>query len=374
MKKRLVKAFIASAVMSSLMITTVFATPSVDELENQKAATENEVSDLQTQLNKLMNKLNELENKLIKKGQDLTQAKKDLVVAEEKQQQQYEDMKLRIQYMYEEGDSSALERVASSGSIAEILNQMEYVQKVHTYDRNKLHEYEETVQEVEDLKTTLEKDTKKLKKLQTEYESQSEELNSTIESKSSEIANLDVMIQEAARAALEAQKERERQEQEERERQEREQAQQQQDQQQQDQQDQTQQPDNTDTPAQDDPSTGGDTSTPEPSYNAATGNAVVDRAYGWVGNASYVWGACSPGAFDCSGFVSYCLTGSYSRLGTTYTFLGWPQTTDPQPGDVCVNAGHCGIYIGGGQMIHAATEGVGVVVGPVQGGMVYVRY
>ena len=381
MKKRLVKALIASAVMSSLMITTVFATPSVDELKNQKAATENEVNDLQTQLNKLMDKVNELENKLIKKGQDLTKAKKDLVVAEEKQKKQYEDMKLRIQYMYEEGDSSALERVAASGSIAEILNQMEYVQKVHTYDRNKLHEYEETVQEVEDLKTTLEKDKKKLENLQTEYEAQSQELSTTIESKSSEIENLDVMIQEAARAALEAQKEIERKERYERDRQAREQQQQQdqQNQQQQPDQDQNQQPDqqqpdNTDPGTQDEPSSGGDTSTPEPSYNAATGNAVVDRAYGWVGKASYVWGACSPGAFDCSGFVSYCLTGSYSRLGTTYTFLAWPQTSNPQPGDVCVNASHCGIYIGGGQMIHAATEGVGVVVGPVQGGMIYVRY
>ena len=51
---------------------------------------------------------------------------------------------------------------------------------------------------------------------------------------------------------------------------------------------------------------------PEPSYDVSTGNAIVDRAYGWVGRAEYVWGACSPGAFDCSGFVSYCLTGSYS--------------------------------------------------------------
>ena len=112
----------------------------------------------------------------------------------------------------------------------------------------------------------------------------------------------------------------------------------------------------------------------EPPYNAVTGNAVVDRAYSYVGNAEYVWGACSPGQFDCSGFVSYCLTGSYSRLGTTYTFLNWPRVSDPQPGDVAVNSGHCGIYIGGGQMIHAATYGVGVVVGPVQSGMVFVRY
>lgn len=106
----------------------------------------------------------------------------------------------------------------------------------------------------------------------------------------------------------------------------------------------------------------------------ADDGTVVGRAWSWVGNAEYVWGACSPGAFDCSGFVSYCLTGSYSRLGTTYTFMGWPQVSNPQPGDVCVNSGHCGIYIGGGQMIHAATEGVGVIVGPVQGGMIFVRY
>ena len=104
-----------------------------------------------------------------------------------------------------------------------------------------------------------------------------------------------------------------------------------------------------------------------------TGNTVVDRAYAEIGKP-YVWGGVGPDGYDCSGFVSYCLTGSHSRLGTTYTFMGWTQVTDPQPGDVCVNSGHAGIYIGGGQMIHAATYGVGVVVGSVQGGMIYVRY
>lgn len=46
------------------------------------------------------------------------------------------------------------------------------------------------------------------------------------------------------------------------------------------------------------------------SYDSVGGSNAVERAYSYVGNASYVWGACSPGAFDCSGFVSYCLTGS----------------------------------------------------------------
>ena len=75
---------------------------------------------------------------------------------------------------------------------------------------------------------------------------------------------------------------------------------------------------------------------------------VVARAESWVGKAMYEWGACRPGAFDTAGFVSYCLTGIYTHIGTTYTFLSWPQTTDPQPGDVCVSEEHCGIYMGGG--------------------------
>ena len=92
-----------------------------------------------------------------------------------------------------------------------------------------------------------------------------------------------------------------------------------------------------------------------------------------VGKAEYVWGGCAPGEFDCSGFVSYCLTGRYSRLGTTYTFMAWPETSNPQIGDVCTNWSHCGIYVGGGQMIHSATYGVGVIKSAVQSGMIYVR-
>lgn len=368
--KKVQRTMIALTLTCAMTVTPVFAAPAESQtsLESQKAAAQSEANSLQSQLNSLIGKMNELELQLIAKGQEIIQAEEDLKVAEEKEKQQYEDLKLRIKYMYEEGEGSALERVLSSGSIAEVLTQAEYVQKVHTYDREQLEVYQDTVQEVKDLKASLEAEQANLQEIEGQYETQKTELSATLESKTAEVANLDAMIQEAARIAAEKAAEEQRKAEEAAR-----------------QQNNNTNNTNTNNGGNNGATGGGEVADNgggsgsgggmmEPSYDVNTGNAVVDRAYGWVGRAEYVWGACSPGAFDCSGFVSYCLTGSYSRLGTTYTFLGWPRVSDPQPGDVCVNEGHCGIYIGGGQMIHAATYGVGVVVGPVQGGMVYVRY
>lgn len=106
---------------------------------------------------------------------------------------------------------------------------------------------------------------------------------------------------------------------------------------------------------------------------SVSGNSVVNRAYSQLGKP-YQWGEVGPNSFDCSGLVSYCLTGSYSRLGTTGTFMGWTRVSNPQPGDICVNSHHCGIYIGGGQMIHAPQTGDVVKVSSVHSGMIYVRY
>lgn len=106
---------------------------------------------------------------------------------------------------------------------------------------------------------------------------------------------------------------------------------------------------------------------------SVSGNSVVNRAYSQLGKP-YQWGSVGPNSFDCSGLVSYCLTGSYSRLGTTGTFMGWTRVSSPQPGDICVNSHHCGIYIGGGQMIHAPRTGDVVKVSSVHSGMIYVRY
>lgn len=357
--KRFRTRLLTAVVVSSLIVTPVMAAPSVDELKDQKAAKQNEVQSLQDELTNLMSKLATLEEELIAKGQEITQAEEDLVVAEEKEKEQYEAMKKRIKFMYEEGDTSALEALVTAENFSELVNKAEYVQNVHNYDREQLQEYVETKQQIADLKVTLEEDQKVMESKQAEYETKETELNTTIESKQAEVANLDAEIQEAAeKAAREAEERRQREEAE------------------------RQQQAAAAAPSNNSGNTNSSsgTSTSKPGGSTSSGNAsssvdggsVVSRAYSQLGKP-YVWGACGPNSFDCSGLVSYCLTGSYTRIGTTMTFMGWTRVSNPQPGDVVTTATHCGIYIGGGMMIHAPHTGDVVKVSPVQSGMIYVR-
>lgn len=384
---------ITAVVTSSMIVTPVLAAPSVDDLKKEKASKQNEVSSLQSQLTTLMGKVNTLESELIQTGEDITKAQSDLVVAQKKEKEQYAAMKKRIKYMYEAGNDSAFETLVTSDDFTDLLSKAEYVQNVHSYDRKQLQEYVETKQQISDLKDSLEKDQKELESKQAEYEKQGDNLNNLITSKSAEVANLDSEIQAAAEAAAKEAAERAAKEAAEKAAKEAAKKQ------------QASAANNSTSSNRNNSTTSNNTtsnknntsnttrpsrpsgnntssSTTKPSGNNtssnttsgsnANGGTIVSRAYSQLGKP-YVWSACGPDSFDCSGFVSYCLTGSYTRLGTTLTFMGWTRVSNPQPGDVVTTATHCGIYIGNGQMIHAPHTGDVVKVGPVQSGMIYVR-
>lgn len=368
---------ITAVVTSSMIVTPVLAAPSVDDLKKEKAAKQNEVSSLQSQLTTLMGKVNTLESELIQTGEDITKAQSDLVVAQKKEKEQYAAMKKRIKYMYEAGNDSAFETLVTSDDFTDLLSKAEYVQNVHSYDRKQLQEYVETKQQISDLKDSLEKDQKELESKQVEYEKQGDNLNNLITSKSSEVANLDSEIQAAAKEAAEraAKEAAEKAAKEAAKKQQASAAN-----------NSTSSNRNNSTTSNNTTSnknntsnttrpsrpSGNNTSSNTTSGSNANGGTIVSRAYSQLGKP-YVWGAYGPSSFDCSGFVSYCLTGSYTRLGTTLTFMGWTRVSNPQPGDVVTTATHCGIYIGNGQMIHAPHTGDVVKVGPVQSGMIYVR-
>ena len=379
---------ITAVVTSSMIVTPVLAAPSVDDLKKEKAAKQSEVSSLQSQLTTLMGKVNTLESELIQTGEDITKAQGDLEVAQEKEKEQYAAMKKRIKYMYEAGNDSAFETLVTSEDFTDLLSKAEYVQNVHSYDRKQLQEYVETKQQISDLKDSLEKDQKELESKQVEYEKQGDNLNNLITSKSAEVANLDSEIQAAAEAAAREAAERAAREAAEKAAKE---AERQQAAASNNNAASTSNRNNTTSSSTATSNRNNTTSSSSSSSSAsaatkpsnsssstttsgtnANGGSIVSRAYSQLGKP-YVWGACGPNSFDCSGFVSYCLTGSYSRLGTTLTFMGWTRVSNPQPGDVVTTATHCGIYIGNGQMIHAPHTGDVVKVGPVQSGMIYVR-
>ena len=141
--KRVHSALIAAALTCSMMVTPVYAAPTLDELqeeqqnlENQKEDAQGQLSSLQSQLETLIGKIDDLEVQLIDKGEEIAQAQKDLEAAEKKRQEQYDAMKLRIKYMYEAGSGTAtMEKVMESGDISSMLTQAEYSQQVHEYDR-----------------------------------------------------------------------------------------------------------------------------------------------------------------------------------------------------------------------------------------------
>ena len=351
------KRILAAAVASSVLVTPVFADPSVDDLKKSKESAQNEVSSLQTQLNTVVGKITELESQLSSKGEEIIQAQSDLEDAEAEEQKQYADMKVRIKYMYEAGDQSAVESLVGSENFSDMVNKAEYV--------SNLQEYVETKQKISDLKDQLEEEQSQLESMQTEYESQESKLDNLIASKQAEVSDLDQQIEEAERKAAEEELKRQ---QEEAARQAaaaeaaRQQAASNRN-------NSSSSSSNSSSNSNKGNSSNKGTSNNAPSY--VSGDAV-SRAKSALGKP-YVWGATGPNSFDCSGLVGFCLTGRYSRSCTSASLNALPTVSNPQPGDVCVRSGHCGIYIGNGQMIHAPHTGDVVKVASVPSNMRIVR-
>ena len=360
---------LAALITSSLVVTPVLAAPSVDDLQKSKASAQSEVNSLQSQLQSIVSKITQLEADLTTKGEEIIQAQADLEQAQEDEKTQYAAMKLRIKYMYEAGDATALESLVSSEDFSDLLSKAEYVQSVHGYDRDKLEEYVATKQKIADLKDQLETEQSQLESMQTEYETEESNLTTLIDSKQAEVADLDSQIQEAAEKAAKEEEERQKKAEEERQK-------------------QLQAAANTTTNSNSGSSNsnkgnsgsnsssssnkGNSSSSSSSSSGSYVSGSTVSRAYSALGKP-YVWGAAGPNSFDCSGLVSFCLTGRYSHTYSSSDFVGLTKVSNPQPGDICVRVGHVGVYIGGGQMIHAPHTGDVVKISAVPSNMWYVR-
>lgn len=155
--RKITRVLVAVVTMSSLIVTPVLAAPSMNSIETKKKSAQQEVNSIQADLTKTLTKIDNIESKMIQKGEDIIQATEDLEKAQEKEKEQYKDMKLRIKAMYEEGNTTVITKIFESGSISEMLKQAEYVQTIHTYDRKQLEEYVKTKNQIAELKQVLKK-------------------------------------------------------------------------------------------------------------------------------------------------------------------------------------------------------------------------
>jgi len=154
----------------------------LDEHNDKKDKLEGDLQNLNTNLQALANDMNALEREISDKQEEITVTTAELEAAEKRCVKQYEDMKKRIKYMYENGNVSMLELLLTSESMADFLNQTEYVSSINTYDRQKLTEFQQLQTEIEEKKALLEEEEKTLLSMKEELKKKQARVNSMIAS------------------------------------------------------------------------------------------------------------------------------------------------------------------------------------------------
>lgn len=181
----------------------------VNDLENSQGNVKKKISDLNKSMISISAKITELENLLIAKNEQIADTLVLLDEAQDTADKQYEDMKLRIQYMYENGQTSYLETFLVSENLAEFLNSAEYISQIQQYDRQKLDEYKNTVAEITAFEQQLEEERTELETLKSDVESEKKRVANVLAQRENELAaiktDLDNAQDEADMIAAEVQ-------------------------------------------------------------------------------------------------------------------------------------------------------------------------
>lgn len=377
--------------------------------EEEKSRAESEAQQLEEKLGQSRQKEQALEEELVRLlalkdilESDMEELKtqiqgadRDYRQAEEKRQRQYDILKKRIQFLYEEGDITYLDILLKAKNIGDVVSQTEYFRQLYEYDQEIIQRYEKLKQEAAGKKELLEEKQSQLEVMEEENESQQKELEGFIEARKTESSSFALELEAAQARAAQAAGEvirkteeirilRARQE-EDRIRQEKERIRQEQE------------------SAGREPGSAGQASGAagrepgaagwepgaagrEPggagreSGGAGTaggrpvksiggtefGRNVADYALQFVGNP-YVYGGTSlTGGTDCSGYTQSV----YRHFGVSIPRTSGEQAgfgreipyEEMEPGDLVCYSGHVAMYIGGGRIVHASSRKEGIKV------------
>ncbi len=173
------------------------------ELENAKTALTGDVVELDSQMSEVSNDLLEVQNLLDTKEAELDKTTKELAQAKIDVKKQYEDMKLRIKFMYENGTMSYIQILLSSGSFSELLNKAEYIEQVSEYDRNMLQTYQDNRDKITRLEKDLKDQKEVLEQVKGDVEAKQTEMAGLISDKQTEIEGYESDIQNKEEAIKE---------------------------------------------------------------------------------------------------------------------------------------------------------------------------
>ncbi len=306
----------------------------IDEIEAEKKKVEKELKYIRSQLSSLMEQQEKLAVEMGNTQADIEQTTLDLEIARAKAQEQYESMKLRIQYMYENSTADSMwAAIIQADGITDMLNRVEYISTIYESDRELTEQYKETVAQVEEKERQLVLKMDELLVKQETFIGQQMEIEEMI-------AGLEVVNDEfeTQLASAKAQADSYRQ---------------------------TINEQNQILQNNVSSSTG-------PSYSGGqdvSGEELVSYAMQFVGNP-YVWGGNSlTKGCDCSGFVHLVYKHfGYKTVRYSMSFLyeGTPVSrADVRPGDIVVyemknGIGHVAIYAGNGKIVEAQSKSTGI--------------
>lgn len=341
---------------------------SITAIEEKQNAIKAELGNLNEELVDTLLTLELLEADLERKEQEIEEAQAEYDRVKELEEQQYEAMKMRIQYFYEKGETSYLSMLLEAESISDFLNKADFVQGVSDYDDEKLQMYEETREMVAETKAVLEEEQAELEEVQEAQQLYKAELDQKIASAKTKAADFETELASAQAKAKEYQatikeqneKIKKLQEEEERRLREEEAAREASEADNGDDAADAADDDNSDTGNS---SGGGSTST---ATGSGTGAAIANYALQFVGNP-YVYGGTSlTNGADCSGFtqsVHKHFGISIPRRSSAQANGGKSVSLSAiQAGDIIYYGGHVGIYIGNGRIVHASTAKTGIKI------------
>lgn len=338
----------------------------INGLKDQQQITADDIKNKSAKLDEILAAQKKLQTDITSKQAEIEQNQKDLAAAQEKQQEQYDAMKKRIQFMYENSaEDNIWTAIIESNGITDMLNRIEYVSDVYDSDRALMDSYQAAVEQVKEIGTKLDNDMNELTAMQDDYEKQQADVEAAIvalenqkEQYASQIAQAQqqaenyqniitaqgkiIQEQEAAAAAAAAAAARANS--------------------------------SSSSSSYDGGGAGkggsiasdyasGGGKNPSAS-TGVSGSSVVSYAMQFVGNP-YVWAGNSlTNGVDCSGFVHevYAHFGiSTPRYSQAFKSVGQAVSFDNiQPGDVVVYPGHVAIYAGGGVIVEAQSTKAGI--------------